>query len=163
MVRKQKPSDERFTFAATTTSIHLMNSALLPGAIDELPLLVSLTCQRGSDPPSCSRNHTAIIFLLYRKTKFSLSNGSFPVIHKHNVIFFYLKKILCLNIPLQLPIIHYLLLEISYNLFVFDTPLLESLKSCFHPQHSLKELLSSSLIITMLIKSVVNYLNLTYK
>lgn len=150
MVRKQKPSDEKLPFAAATTSIHLMNSALLPGAIDELPLLVSLACQRGSDPPSCSRNQKAIIFLLY-------------VIHKHNMIFFYLKKIFCLNIPLQLPIMHYLLLEISYNLFVFATPILESLQSCFHPQHSLKELLSSSLIITMLIKSVVNYLNLTYK
>lgn len=37
-------------------------------------------------------------------------------------------------------------------LFVFATPLLEPLQSCFHPQHSLKQLLSSSLIITMLIK-----------
>lgn len=62
MVRKQKPSDEKFPFAAATTSIHLMNSALLPGAVDELPLLVSLACQRESDPPSCSRNQNAIIF-----------------------------------------------------------------------------------------------------
>lgn len=34
MIWKHKPSD-KFPSAATTTSIYLMNSALLPGAVDE--------------------------------------------------------------------------------------------------------------------------------
>lgn len=52
---------------------------------------------------------------------------------------------------------------LKFFLFVFATPLLEPLQSCFHPQRSLKQLLSSSQITTMLVTSVVTYLNLTYQ
>ena len=124
MIRKHKPSDEKFPSAATTTSIHLMNSALLPGAIDELPLLVCLTCQLDSILFPTQGNHTAIISLLYCKIKISLSNGSFPLIHKHIAWFFsILKKYSHCPSPVTISIIRSFLLEISYNLSSLSLPL----------------------------------------
>lgn len=92
MIRKHKPSDEKFPSAATTTSIHLVNSALLPVATNELTLLISNLSIGFHLHFLTQENHTAINSLLYCIIKFSLSNGPFPFKSKHTVIFFCLKK-----------------------------------------------------------------------